>query len=427
MPITEDLLCYLWKFRLFELNDLKTVSGDTVEIINPGFRNTDSGPDFSEAKIRIGDTLWAGNVELHLNSSDWVKHAHTTNKAYDSVILHVVYSHDLPISRTDGTLIQTLELKGRIPLQIESKYHDLMQNLYWIPCENKLKEVDNFIISNWLSRVLIERLELKSREVLNLVEEQKGSWDDAFYIAMARNFGFKTNALPFEMLARALPQQILAKHKNNSLQTEALIFGQAGFLKDAIEDSYHRQLKIEYSYLRKKYKLIPIDVYLWKFLRLRPNNFPTVRLAQFAALVTNSNHLFSKVIEIREKKELGKLFENLPVNSYWETHFRFVKVTEPASKQLGKESINNILLNTVAIFIFSYGKYIGNSSLTKRAIELLESLPGETNSIVNRYNSIGLKSPGADASQALLQLKKYYCDTKKCLSCGIGVKLLKHD
>ena len=266
----------------------------------------------------------------------------------------MVSNYDKPVSRTDGTQIQTLELKARIPGQIENKYQELMQNLYWIPCENKLKDVDEFITRNWLSRILIERLEQKSREVLNLVEELKGSWDDAFYISLARNFGFKTNSLPFEMLARSLPQQILAKHKNNALQIEALLFGQAGFLAGDIDDEYHKQLKVEYSYLQKKYKLNAIHVHLWKFLRLRPNNFPTIRLAQFAGLVINSNHLFSKVIEIRDKKELGKLFENLPVNRYWETHFRFEKAAQAASRQLGKESINNILLNTVTFFIFSY-------------------------------------------------------------------------
>jgi hypothetical protein len=427
MPITEDLLYYLWKFRLFDLKNLKTHSGDFIEIVNPGFRNTNAGPDFSEAKIRIGDTLWAGNVELHLNSSDWEKHGHTTDEAYDNVILHVVYANDTPIFRTDGTPIQTLELKGKIPAQIEYKYRDLMQNLYWIPCENRLKQVDDFLIKNWLSRILIERLEQKSREVLNLVNELKGSWDDAFYIAIARNFGFKTNANPFEMLARSLPQLILAKHKNNPAHIEALLFGQSGFLGGVTEDEYHQQLKAEYSYLQKKYNLVPLSAHLWKFLRLRPNNFPTVRLAQFAGLAVNSNHLFSKIIEIREKKELARLFDSLPVNPYWETHFRFGKAAERTPKQLGTESINNILLNTVAIFIFSYGKYTGKGSLTKRAVELIESLPGETNSIVNRYKSIGLKSNSADVSQALLQLKKYYCDTKKCLSCGIGVKLLNRD
>lgn len=427
MNISEDLLYYLWKFRLFNLENLKTVDGEPVEIISTGHQNKDAGPDFEEAKIQIGGTLWAGSVEMHTKSSDWNNHQHTQNKAYNNVVLHVVSEYDTPVYRNNGTEIQTLELKNRIPNSILFNYKDLMQNMYWIPCENKMGGLDKIHINSWLSRLLIERLEEKSNQVLNLLEEYKGSWDDAFYITIAKNFGFKTNSLPFELLAKSLPQQILAKHKNNKLQTEALIFGQAGFLSESHDDEYYKTLQAEYSFLQKKHQLNPLEVYIWKFLRLRPNNFPTMRLAQFAALVSKSNHLFATVLELEDKKDLFALFQNLPISSYWEIHYLFGKVSGESSKQLGKQSINNILLNTVALFLFSYGKYIGNDNFVKRAIQLLENLPLETNYIINRFIEIGLKPGGADISQALLQLKKNYCDQKKCLSCGIGIKLLNKD
>ncbi|TZF82698.1 DUF2851 family protein [Pedobacter sp. BS3] len=424
MDFSEDLLHFVWKFRLFDTAGLETTQGDRMEIISPGIHNTNSGPDFEQAKIRINDTLWAGNVEMHLRSSDWFKHSHQQDKAYDNVILHVVFVDDMPAVRSDGTAIATLVLQHRISPDVISRYSGLMQNMNWIPCEHSIRQVDDFYISTWLSRVLIERFEHRSEQVLNLVNEYKGSWDDAFYITLARNFGFKTNALPFELLARSLPQQILARYKNSDLQIEALVFGQAGLLENDFADGYGNLLKTEYRFLAAKHQLSPIDGYLWKFMRLRPQNFPTIRLAQFAALVLKSNHLFSKIIEITDVKTIRSLFTDLPVNAYWETHYRFDKESKTHHIQLGADSIDNILLNTVALFLFSYGRYIGKERFVNRAIALLEDLPSEINHIVNRFYAIGVKQGRADRSQALLQLKKQYCDQKKCLTCGVGVKLI---
>ncbi|WP_423146334.1 DUF2851 family protein [Rubrolithibacter danxiaensis] len=424
MQFTEDLLYYLWKFRLFNTESLKTVAGETVKIISTGYHNKNAGPDFEEAKIQIGDTLWAGSVEMHFCSSDWDQHKHATDAAYNNVILHVVYDYNKPVYRAEGTEIQTIELKGRIPEDIKSRYQDLMQNLYWVPCQNRLSLVNEIHIETWLSRVLIERLEEKSGDVLNLLEEYKGSWDDAFYVILARNFGFKTNALPFELLARSLPQQLFARHKNNNTQIEALIFGQAGFLTENPSDEYQQDLRREYAFLRKKYALTPLDQTLWRFLRLRPSNFPTIRLAQFAGLVIKSNHLFSRIIEIDDIASVSALFANLPINDYWKEHYRFGKKGSKTSVQLGKTSVNIILLNTVAQFLFTYGKYTVQEDFQKKAIAILEKLPAETNSIINGFVDIGIKAHGADRSQSLLQLKKSYCDRKKCLDCGIGVKLL---
>lgn len=424
MPFYEDFLFYVWQFKVFSQQNLKTVDNQPIRLIHPGILNRDAGPDFEHANLYIGDTEWAGNVEIHIKSSDWIRHNHSTDKAYNNVILHVVYENDAPAFRNDGTMIPTLEIKPFIYPNIENQYQALMQNLNWIPCEKHISTIDDLYMESWLFRMLIERLEDKSAQFEEILNEYKGSWDDAFYIALARNFGFKTNALPFEMLARSLPQQILARHKNNPLQIEALIFGQAGFLEEEIKDEFHEKLRNEYRFLKAKYDLKPIDKYLWKFLRLRPQNFPTLRLAQFAALIVKSSHLFSKIAEIKEPKMIAGLFTKLSVSSYWLTHYRFGKETESVSVQLGTTSINNILLNSVAVTLFTYGKYTDNDLIKDRAINLLEIIPFETNQITNRFLEIGVQKGNSDRSQALLHLKKSYCDLKKCLNCAVGTKIV---
>lgn len=424
MPFPEDFLHYLWKFRLFYQQELKTESGENLEIINVGFHNQNAGPDFESAKIRIDSTLWAGNVEIHLRSSDWDRHQHQFDPAYDNVILHVVGQHDQKIFRNDGTEIPVLELGELIPANIADNYLMLMEGMNWIPCEKQLIHIDQFHFSNWLSRVLVERLEEKSNQVNDILLEFKGSWDDAFYITIARNFGFKTNSIPFEMLARSLPQQLLARYKNKPIQVEALIFGQAGFLNADFKEEYPNQLKKEYQFLKKKHHLTSIDRYLWKYMRLRPRNFPTIRLAQFAALVLRSTHLFSGILEEKDMNLLIQMFKNLPVNKYWEKHYRFESECKWSSAALGSEALDNIFINTVSVFLFAYGIRNGNSDYMSRALYILEKLKPETNAIINRFTEMGMKPESAYFSQALLQLKNSYCSQKKCLSCGIGIKLL---
>jgi hypothetical protein len=426
MLFTEDFLHYVWKFRLFDRIDLQTAEGEAIEIYSAGMHNTDSGPDFQNAKIKIGDTMWAGNVELHLSSSDWQKHNHSVDNAYDNVILHVVYRDDEPLVLTNGRRIPTLELQNRIPDDLYNRYHKLIfGNQTIIPCEASIGKLDDFTLRTWFTRVLIERLEKKSAAVIAALQINRGDWEETFYQFLAANFGFKTNALPFELLAKSLPQNILAKHKNHPLQIEALLFGQAGFLNDDFTDTYPQTLKNEYGFLRKKYKLTPIENHLWKFMRLRPQNFPTIRLAQFAALVVNSNHLFSKVLDTRDIKGLQSLFADTKVNPYWEEHFRFDKESKPSSKNLGQASVDIILLNTLALFLFSYGKHNQLQHFMDRSLKLLESLPGEHNNIIADFNSLGVKANSAFESQALLELKNYYCNYKKCLECSLGNKILK--
>jgi hypothetical protein len=426
MLLTEDLIHYIWKFRLFNRIDLLTTTGETVEIYSVGMHNTDSGPDFSNARIKIGDTMWAGNVELHLSSSDWQKHNHTEDNAYNNVILHVVYRDDEPVTLANDRRLPTIELKDRIPDELYNRYHTLIYGeRSIIPCENSIGKLDDFTLKTWFTRVLIERLEKRLAAVITALEHNRGDWEETFYQFLAANFGFKTNAIPFELLARSLPQNILAKHKNNPLQIEALIFGQAGFLNDDLVDEYPRKLRSEYEFLRKKFSLTPIDDHLWKFMRMRPLNFPTVRLAQFAALVVDSNHLFSKVLDIKDVKSLQKLFTDIKVNSYWDEHYQFDKPSKPASKNMGHASADLLLLNTLALFLFSYGRYNQQQYYIDRSLKLLESLPGEHNNIIADFDSLGVKANSAFESQAILELKNYYCNYKKCLQCSVGNKILK--
>ncbi|MBB6109458.1 Protein of unknown function [Mucilaginibacter lappiensis] len=426
MLFTEDFLHYVWKFRLFARTDLKTDDGEELEILSAGMANTDSGPDFHNARVRIGETVWAGNVEVHLSSSDWQKHGHNADSAYDNVILHVVYRNDVPLILSNGRQVPTLQLKDRIPDELYNRYHQMVfgeQRI--IPCEKSIAGIDGLIMSNWLTRVLVERLEKRSTAVTDSLNLNHNDWEETFYQFLAANFGFKTNALPFELLARSLPQLTLAKHKNNPMQIEALIFGQAGFLETELQDEYPLKLKKEYDFLRKKYSLQPIENHLWKFMRLRPQNFPTIRLAQFAALIVQSNHLFSKILEIKDINALRALFTDIKVNDYWEGHYRFDVKSKPVSKTLGAASIDILLINTLALFLFSYGKQHQKQYYINRSLRLLENLPAEKNNITEDFITLGLKINNAFESQALLELKNNYCNYKKCLQCGVGNKILK--
>lgn len=425
MNFPEDFLHYVWQFRSFDYIDLQTAGGESLKIINPGLLNKNAGPDFFHAKIEIGDTIWAGNVEIHLKSSDWLKHNHQKDPAYENVILHVVYEHDAEIKRMDNTVLPVLELKSRISADLIQKYEKLFLTLTDFPCIAQIGTVEPLIVDSFLARTLIERFEQKTAAVTETLNELKGNWDETFYRFMSRNFGFKINALPFELLAKAVPQNIYSKHKNHPHQIEALVFGAAGFLNDQFEEEYPQKLKAEFSFLQKKYKIKPVEISVWKFMRMRPQNFPTFRLAQFAALIVKANHLFSKVMEIKDIAQLRALFENLPINDYWKKHYHFKKETVGVNIQIGKASVDNILLNTVGLFLFAYGKHTATQFYISRAIKLLESLPAEENSIIDKFTGAGVKIEHAFASQGILQLKKQYCDEKKCLSCGIGIKILK--
>ncbi|MDP4240083.1 MAG: DUF2851 family protein [Bacteroidota bacterium] len=417
----ESILHYVWQNKLFIVPDLQTTDGEKLEIIDVGRNNADAGPDFFNAKIRIGDTLWAGNVEIHAHSSDWYKHNHQSDKAYDSVILHVVLHADGDVYRRNGDLIPQLELI--YPRQIDTNYERLFSQQKWIPCSDKIDLVPSIFIQNWKNALLTERLEQKKNSIEKLLAENNQHWEQAFYITLARNFGFGTNSQAFDTLAKSLPISVLGKHKDNIVQLEALLFGQSGLLNQEKQDDYSIKLKKEYDFLRAKYKLNPQDGSQWKLLRLRPGNFPHIRIAQFAALIHSSTKLFSKIVEDPKIESLQKLFENEP-SAYWNSSYLFGNKSTIHVKKLGIQSINGILINTVVPFLFCYANYKNNDELKDKAIQLLEVIPAERNSIIRGWQELGLNSETAFDTQALIHLKKQYCDEKKCLRCRIGHKVL---
>jgi hypothetical protein len=421
--MTEDLLHHIWKFRLFDNKELVTQSGEPVEVLSPGIHNTNSGPDFFNARMRVAGTEWAGNVEIHINSSDWKRHNHQHDQAYDNVILHVVYNADEVIYRSDGTVIPAISLKDRVPLPVIEKYEGLRMSSDRIPCGEQSKKVSPLTRDAWLSRLAVERLERKSASITDKLKQSRNDWGEAFYRQLARNFGFKINSVPFEMVAASLPSLILAKHKSSLHQLEALLFGQAGMLEDYFADHYPRQLQNEYSFLRSKHKLAPIPAHLWKLMRLRPSNFPAVRLSQFAALVYRSSHLFSQVIEADSAGQLQKLFD-VEASGYWDTHYTFDKTSPATKKRLGRSSIDNIIINTIVPFLFVYGKQAGDDRYVEKALKLLDETEGEQNAAIRAWERLGMPVNTAAQTQALLQLRSEYCERKRCLECSIGNKLL---
>ncbi len=422
--MVEEFLWHIWKFRLFDNEDLSTTQGAPVQILKTGDHNMDSGPDFFNARIKIDNTTWAGNVEIHVNASDWKKHSHQKDKAFDNIILHVVYEADVELFRENGEPIPTLELKNRIPKDIYGKYLQFKSSKDWIPCQKQVNSVDKMALNNWLDRLLVERLERKSNTIRELLKLNKNDWEESFYQMMARSFGFKTNGEPFELLARSLPNTFLSKHKDSLLQVEAMLFGQAGFLDKSHIDKYAQRLQNEYVFLKQKFKLQPIRNHLWKFLRLRPGNFPTIRIAQFAQLIHTSSHLFSKVLEAETVSSLKKLM-NVDTSEYWQTHYRFNKPSTKKIKALGENASDVIIINTIVPFLFVYGKERGEEQYCERTLSFLEKIEPENNSIIARWKSIGVTSKNSYETQALLQLKNEYCSKKKCLNCGVGVNLLK--
>jgi hypothetical protein len=421
--MNEGLLHYIWRYQHFG-GSLSTTEGNVIEILFPGIYNSNAGPDFMEAKLRIGKTIWAGNVEMHLRASEWYLHNHHLDKAYDNIILHVVYENDKPVIDKQGNVVQTLEMKNIVDPELLSKYKYFIKNKNWIPCAKLIASVDEFHISSWLESITFERLQNRVEEIFRKLQLSKNNWEQVFYETLARNFGFNLFGDAFEMLAKALPISYIAKHKNNLFQIEALLFGQAGFLNDIFQDEYPKKLKAEYLYLQKKFSLATMKKHLWKFLRNRPNNFPTIRIAQFAFLLNKSSALFSKIIEAESIKELRLLFM-IPCSTYWENHFTFDVLSPASLKKLGKASIDLLLINTIVPFIFAYGKQKNEEIFVDRAIRFLEQLPAEKNHIIKEFENYGIKADNAKQSQALLQLYKYYCVHKHCLRCSIGDQILK--
>jgi len=423
--MTEEFLHHVWKFKLFDLKDLKTSCGQEIEIIRSGTHNFDSGPDFFNAQVRIGNTLWAGNVEVHINASDWNKHHHQNDKAYDNIILHVVNNADQKLFRSSGEEIPAIEIKQRIDPKLLSNYMEFKQAPQLIPCAAQINSVPLLILNSTIDKMLLERLEKRSSTIIRSLALNKNNWEESFYQLIARSFGFKTNSEPFELLAKATPSVILAKHKNSLHQLEAILFGQAGMLNEHFNDPYPISLQNEYVFLKNKFRLEPIDQHLWKFLRLRPANFPTIRLAQFAALIERSSGLFSAVLQSESVVAIKDKFD-VTVSDYWKDHYLFDKVSKKMEKPLGSEAVNSIIINVIVPFLFVYGKERSEQKYIDKAMLFLESINAEKNSVTDSWKMAGIKVNSAYESQALLQLKNEYCSNKKCLSCNVGNYLLKN-
>jgi hypothetical protein len=421
----EEFLHFIWKNRLFEEDSLITIEGEPLEIVHPGRYNTNAGPDFFDARIRIGETLWAGNVEIHLKASDWNRHGHQHDPAYRNTILHVVAQFDLPVCNDTGSLVPVLVI--RWPAWIALNYERLILSHDWIGCASQLYQIDPFRIRFFLNGVVIERLKQKIEAIGKVLSGTKEDWGETFYCMLARNFGLRENTLPFEMLARSLPQQILARHQDSLFQIEALLFGQAGLLGDELfGDDYYLELRKEYCFLAAKYGLKPIAGHLWKFMRMHPANFPTLRIAQFAALIHHSRGLFSMVVEAAGLDTLKMLF-SVTASQYWDDHYSFNKPSVNKKKVFGDQIFNLIVINVVVPFYFLYGNNQNKLILKDRALEILEQMPAEVNSLINRWAKAGIIAANALESQALLQLQHHYCEPRRCLDCTIGHKIILHE
>ncbi len=421
--MTEEFLHYIWQYRIYSPH-LVLQSGEKAEVLHPGIHNSDSGPDFFNAKIRIGETIWAGNIEIHILSSDWNRHKHQHDMSYDNVILHVVWRDDSEVLRADGTAIPTLELDGLYNEHAWKSYLGFMNSRQWIPCNTAISKVDPFIRNAWLDRVLIERLERKALEVEHILSINSNDWAHTFYRLLARNMGFKLNNQAFEMLAFSLPYSFLAKHADDLSQIEAMVFGQAGLLAGPFIDDYPKKLKKEYEFLQKKFDLIPIEAHLWRFMRLHPGNFPTLRLAQFASIIHHSGNIIGELFNTNDVPPYRKLF-GAQASEYWNTHYTFDKVSSPRRKTLGASSVDLLIINLVAPLLLAYGRRKNDTGMTEKPIDMLMQIKGEDNSIIRNWAELGVDVSNAAATQSLLELKTNYCDLKKCLSCRIGNELLK--
>ncbi|OFX35121.1 MAG: hypothetical protein A2X08_04940 [Bacteroidetes bacterium GWA2_32_17] len=420
--MTEDFLHFVWQFGLFERTNLKALTGEDIDIISTGQHNTDSGPDFFNARIKINRIEWAGNVEIHIKSSDWKKHGHTNDKAYNNVILHVVSDYDADVFINENQRIPTIKLNyNKILLE---NYKSLYGSVGKIPCSRHLNKINTDFLKFYLPSLAIERLEQKTQTIKKSLINNKFNWEETFYIAIARNFGFRINSQPFTMLAESIPLKVLAKQKNNLLQIEAILFGQSGLVPKTSEHTYVKSLIGEYVFLKSKFSLTPLELSIWKYLRVRPLSFPSIRIAQFAVLIHQSSALLSKIIEQNELESLIKLF-SLKASSYWDEHYDFDKPSPNEPKTLGNDSINTIIINTVIPFLFLYGREKGKDEISERALKFLELLPAEKNTIIKQFADYNIKAKNALESQSLIQLYNNYCIPRNCLKCQIGCKIIQ--
>ena len=428
----EQLLHYTWKHKLYPLKELTTSDGQRVEIIDPGLHNRNAGPDFFNAKIRIGSTMWVGNVEIHDKSTDWYQHGHDKDSRYDNVVLHVAAELDTEVMKSNGEYVPQLQLS--VPDDVLTHYDELQKTDEYPPCYKVIPHLSALIIHSWMAALQTERLEQKTEAIRKRAELCNGSWEDAYFVTLARNYGFGINGEVFEQWAYNIPLNAVAHHRDDLFQIEAIFMGQAGLLeldsipeyyqKDALNDGYFAKLRNEYQYLAHKFSMKPIDFKLWRFLRLRPQNFPHIRISQLANLYYQQKAGLSQLIECETLDELKNVLKS-QVTPYWETHYTFGSTSPKNEKHLSYGSINLLMINTAIPMLFAYGRHTTKEVLCDKAFDFLEQLKAENNHIIRMWQQVGLPVKTAGDSQALIQLKKEYCDKKECLRCRFGYEYLR--
>ena len=424
--MNEDFLHYVWKYQLFSVHDLKTTTKEDLTILKIGNHNHNSGPDFLNSQLKIDNQLWVGNVEIHLKSSDWYAHHHEIDENYDAVILHVVWEDDATIFMKDNKPLPVLVLKDFVFNSALNNYRNLFSaKQRWIPCEKEISSVDDFTLDNWKERLFFERLERKSTEMNQLLEANQNDFEAVLFQLLAKNFGLKVNGDAFLNLAKSFNFSILRKVRFDEQQLSALLFGQAGFLEEVVEDEYHQQLKKEYKYLQHKHHLQPIVNMQFSFFRMRPPNFPTIRISQLISLYHLHHNLFSKMMQIETLKGFYELFE-ITVNPFWKTHYTFDKVSKSSPKKLTKSFVDLLLINTIIPLKFLYQKNRGEVN-ENDFLAILQKIKSEKNSIISKFDEIGIKTKNGYETQSLLELKNNYCSKKLCLQCVIGIKLLRSE
>ncbi|HAO45645.1 MAG TPA: DUF2851 domain-containing protein [Chitinophagaceae bacterium] len=417
--MTERLLQFIWQFQYFNSKQLTTAEGESLQVIQPGIYNSNQGPDFTDAKIRLGKTVWAGSIELHICSSGWNNHGHSQDPNFNNVILHVVWEHDTGT----GLPFSTLVLQDKVPKILLSRYEELMNTGSFIPCGGNIRQVNTITWVAWKERLLIERLQVKTTGIFKFLAATNNHWEETLWWLMAKNFGAKLNSTAFEAIARSVPFSLVAKHRHQLLQLEALLFGQAGLLETIFEEAYPCTLQREYRFLQQKYKLKPVSTRL-VLLRMRPSNFPTIRLAQLAMLLHQCSRLFSLIKESPGPEPVTKML-SVTASEYWNTHYVFGETSRFKKKHTGSQMLRSLLINTVVPLVFAYGLWQHEQAYKDKALRWLEETDAEQNSITDGFASLGVPNTNAFDSQALLQLKNTYCDRKRCLDCAIGNKLLR--
>ncbi len=419
----EDFLHYIWLYKKLDFTNLKTTNEEVLTILNFGQYIQQAGPDFFNAQIVIDNQKWAGNIEIHIKSSDWYVHHHEKDDNYNNVILHVVWEHDTPIFRKDNSEIAVLELKKYVSKEELHKYKELTTQKSWIFCENQINDIPDFVMSNWQERLFFERLERKSNPIQQLLQETENDWEAVLFCMLAKNFGLNTNGEMFFKVAKSITFSLIRKEALEVMYLEALLFGQADMIPLQVEDNYPKELKSWYDYIVLKYKLKKQAIAPIQFFKHRPDNFPTIRLAQLAMVFHLHSNLFSKIIEAKTIDEIYRVF-TVSVSDYWKSHYNFDKSSPKKEKSLSKSFIDLLIINTIVPIQFAYANSLGKEN-AELLIDFLSNIPAEKNNIIEKFTTFGIKSKNAFQSQSLLQLKNEYCNNKKCLQCSVGLELLK--